>query len=157
MGGEEGLMELSKEEQGRGEKLFNRIDMDASGEISVDEIQQVLPNVGDKEIMMKILDENANGAVDLAEWFTYLLRKKEAKGARKFGFFLNYMDQVVGKFLESKAPKASKVPLPAATDAPAAAAASSVTEALTDDQQSEAAPVLQQSEAAPALHCQSAE
>merc|ERR1711865_542597 len=93
MGGEEGLMELSKEEQGRGEKLFNRIDMDASGEISVDEIQQVLPNVGDKEIMMKILDENANGAVDLAEWYTYLLRKKEAKGARKFGFFLNYMDQ----------------------------------------------------------------
>merc|ERR1712086_756952 len=102
MGGQEGLMELSKEEQGRGEKLFNRIDMDASGEISVDEIQQVLPNVGDKEIMMKILDENANGAVDLAEWYTYLLRKKEAKGARKFGFFLNYMDQVVGKFLDQK-------------------------------------------------------
>lgn len=31
--------------------------------------------------------------MDLAEWHTYLLHKKEAKGARKFSFFLNYTDQ----------------------------------------------------------------
>merc|ERR1711957_1124899 len=59
--------------------------------------------------MIKILDADGNSEVDPGEWEHYLYLKKQEKGKKKFGFFLNYLEQEVPKNLHKiTAAKAAK-------------------------------------------------
>lgn len=68
------------------------MDTDRSGMVSIDEI--CLVHDSDKTAMLGILDTNKDGDVSPAEWLSYLMAKKEAKGKKKFGYFLNFLEQV---------------------------------------------------------------
>merc|ERR1712159_576611 len=79
--------------------------------------------------MMKILDADGNSEVDPSEWENYLYHKKQDKGKKKFGFFLNYLEQEVPKNLgkleakraESKAAPAAAPAVNVSSPAPAGA------------------------------------
>jgi len=89
------------------------MDADQSGLVHIDEICMVHDT--DKEAMLGILDTNGDGEVSPTEWLNYLMvrqplaiappssrapdlasptqAKKEAKGKKKFGYFLNFLEQ----------------------------------------------------------------
>merc|ERR1711988_407782 len=91
-------IELTPKEKERGRALFDMMDVDKGGTIDVKEI--CIVHESDKEAMIKILDADGNSEVDPAEWENYLYLKKQEKGKRKFGFFLNYLEQEVPKNLD---------------------------------------------------------
>merc|ERR1711934_288950 len=105
--------QLTEKEKERGRAIFNMMDVDQGGTVDIEEI--CIVHESDKEAMMKILDADGNKEVDPAEWENYLFLKKQDKGKKKFGFFLNYLEQEVPKNLgkleahraESKAPAAA--------------------------------------------------
>jgi len=77
--------------------VFDMMDVDNGGTIDVQEI--CIVHESDKEAMIKILDADGNSQVDPDEWEHYLYLKKQEKGKKKFGFFLNYLEQEVPKNL----------------------------------------------------------
>merc|ERR1712139_431877 len=91
-------IELTTKEKERGRAVFDMMDVDKGGTIDVKEI--CIVHESDKEAMIKILDADGNSEVDPAEWENYLYLKKQEKGKRKFGFFLNYLEQEVPKNLD---------------------------------------------------------
>merc|ERR1711881_453172 len=101
--------------------------VDGGGTVDIEEI--CIVHDSDKEAMMKILDADGNKEVDPAEWQNYLYLKKQEKGKKKFGFFLNYLEQEVPKNLgkihaarEEKAPAASSSAANVSSPAPASGA-----------------------------------
>merc|ERR1712070_319962 len=88
---------LTDDEKERGTKIFNLMDADGSGEVNVDEI--CIVHDSDREQMLKILDADGNNEVSSDEWLNYLSVKKKEKGKKKFGYFLNYLEQEVPKNL----------------------------------------------------------
>ena len=51
-----------------------------------------------RNAMVRLLDLNCDsktGKVQQGQWLQYMLQKKSAKGNRKFGFFLNYLESEV--------------------------------------------------------------
>merc|ERR1712160_6148 len=100
-------IELTTKEKERGRVVFDMMDVDQGGTIDVQEI--CIVHESDKEAMIKILDADGNSEVDPGEWEHYLYLKKQEKGKKKFGFFLNYLEQEVPKNLhkiqEAKAAK----------------------------------------------------
>merc|ERR1712072_1544878 len=121
-------IELTEKEKERGRAIFKMMDVDGGGTVDVEEI--CIVHESDKEAMMKILDADGNSEVDPSEWENYLFLKKQEKGKKKFGFFLNYLEQEVPKNLgklqahrdEGKgAPAAAPAANVSASSAPAAA------------------------------------
>merc|ERR1712144_163204 len=98
------------------------MDVDHGGTVDVNEI--CIVHESDKDAMMRILDADGNSQVDPAEWENYLYLKKQEKGKRKFGFFLNYLEQEVPKNMDKlvEAKKGGGVSA-AVTEAPAEAPA----------------------------------
>merc|ERR1719164_56685 len=96
---------LGDDEKERGMKLFTLMDQDGGGTVDVDEI--CIVHDSDRDQMLKILDADGNGEVSSDEWLNYLEIKKKEKGKKKFGYFLNYLEQEVPKNLEklASAPK----------------------------------------------------
>merc|ERR1712153_208941 len=90
-------IELTTKEKERGRVVFDMMDVDQGGTIDVQEI--CIVHESDKEAMIKILDADGNSEVDPGEWEHYLYLKKQEKGKKKFGFFLNYLEQEVPKNL----------------------------------------------------------
>merc|ERR1711934_1173331 len=111
-------MSLTDEETARGVKIFNLMDADKGGTVDIDEI--CIVHDSDREQMLKILDADGNGEVSADEWTNYLAIKKKEKGKKKFGYFLNYLEQEVPKNLE-KLRESKKSAAPAAAAAPAPA------------------------------------
>merc|ERR1711918_16103 len=109
-------MSLTDEEKTRGTAIFNLMDMDKGGTVDIDEI--CIVHDSDREQMLKILDADGNNEVSSDEWLNYLQVKKKEKGKKKFGYFLNYLEQEVPKNMEklSSAPKPQK-PTAATTQA----------------------------------------
>merc|ERR1712072_203874 len=70
--------------------------------------------------MLKILDADGNNEVSSDEWINYLTIKKKEKGKKKFGYFLNYLEQEVPKNLEKLAEKRAQ-PKAAPASSPVAA------------------------------------
>merc|ERR1712028_200343 len=104
-------IELTTKEKERGRVVFDMMDVDQGGTIDVQEI--CIVHESDKEAMIKILDADGNSEVDPGEWEHYLYLKKQEKGKKKFGFFLNYLEQEVPKNLHKiKEAKALKVDKP---------------------------------------------
>merc|ERR1712166_252976 len=100
-------IELTTKEKERGRVVFDMMDVDQGGTIDVQEI--CIVHESDKEAMIKILDADGNSEVDPGEWEHYLYLKKQEKGKKKFGFFLNYLEQEVPKNLHKiKEAKAAK-------------------------------------------------
>ena len=62
-------------------------------------MEQIFSNYdASRNAMVRLLDLNCDsesGKVQKAQWLQYMLHKKVAKGARKFGFFLNYLESEV--------------------------------------------------------------
>merc|ERR1712167_541798 len=114
--------QLTDEEKERGTNVFKLMDADGGGTVDIDEI--CIVHDSDRDAMLKILDNNGDGEVSSEEWLGYLDIKKKEKGKKKFGHFLNYLEQEVPKNLdkikESRAAKASGAPA-AAAPAPSAA------------------------------------
>merc|ERR1712006_35967 len=98
------------------------MDEDNSGTVEVEEI--CIVHDSDQEAMIKILDADGNSKVEPSEWENHLYLKKQEKGKRKFGFFLNYLEQEVPKNL-------GKLKERSQSGAPAAAA-QSVTQAANE-------------------------
>merc|ERR1712005_65733 len=71
------------------------MDADNSDSVEIEEI--CIVHDSDRESMLKILDKDGNGTVDVEEWLNYLSIKKKEKGKKKFQFFLNYLEQEVPK------------------------------------------------------------
>merc|ERR1711881_101408 len=101
--------------------------VDQGGTVDIQEI--CIVHESDKEAMMKILDADGNSEVDPSEWENYLYLKKQEKGKKKFGFFLNYLEQEVPKNLgkihaarEGKVPAASSSAANVSSPAPASGA-----------------------------------
>merc|ERR1711998_60602 len=117
-------IELTPKEKERGRALFDLMDIDKGGTVDVDEI--CIVHESDKDAMMKILDSDGDKQVDPAEWEHYLFLKKQEKGKRKFGFFLNYLEQEVPKNLSKIAESRQGAPVspPAPAPEPEAAAPS---------------------------------
>merc|ERR1712022_34553 len=97
--------------------IFELMDADKGGTVDIDEI--CIVHDSDREAMLKILDADNNGEVSSDEWLHYLDVKKKEKGKKKFGYFLNYLEQEVPK----NAPKIKEAreAKTAAAAAPAAA------------------------------------
>merc|ERR1712167_446961 len=116
------MTDLNESERARGLAIFTLMDDDSSGTVDIDEI--CIVHDSDRDAMLKILDNNGDGEVSSEEWLGYLDIKKKEKGKKKFGYFLNYLEQEVPKNLdkikESRAAKASGAPA-AAAPAPSAA------------------------------------
>merc|ERR1711943_107779 len=91
-------MSLNDDERKRGTAVFNLMDMDKGGTVDIDEI--CIVHDSDREAMLKILDADNNGEVSSEEWLGYLDVKKKEKGKKKFGYFLNYLEQEVPKNLD---------------------------------------------------------
>merc|ERR1712086_256982 len=110
---------LDDKEKERGAAIFKLMDQDNSGEVDVDEI--CIVHDSDREQMLKILDADGDKSISNDEWLGYLSVKKKEKGKKKFGYFLNYLEQEVpkniGKIAETRASKAAA---PAAAAAPVA-------------------------------------
>merc|ERR1712046_188520 len=117
--------QLTDEEKERGTNVFKLMDADGGGTVDIDEI--CIVHDSDREAMLKILDADGNNEVSKEEWLGYLDVKKKEKGKKKFGYFLNYLEQEVPKNLDKikDARAAKKEPPPAA--APAAAASPAAT------------------------------
>merc|ERR1711998_240408 len=113
-------MSLNDDERKRGTAVFNLMDMDKGGTVDIDEI--CIVHDSDRDQMLKILDADGNGEVSSDEWLNYLEVKKKEKGKKKFGYFLNYLEQEVPKNLE----KLSSAPAKKAAPAAAAAAPAAV-------------------------------
>merc|ERR1711918_264058 len=94
------------------------MDDDNSGTVTLDEI--CIVHDSDRDQMMKILDADGDNNISAEEWLGYLSVKKKEKGKKKFGYFLNYLEQEVPKNLD-KLKEAKKSSAPAAAAAPAAA------------------------------------
>jgi len=71
------------------------MDADKGGTVSIDEI--CIVHDSDREQMIKILDADGDGEVSSDEWVNYLAVKKKEKGKKKFGYFLNYLEQEIPK------------------------------------------------------------
>merc|ERR1712005_65065 len=71
------------------------MDADNSDSVEIEEI--CIVHDSDRESMLKILDKDGNGTVDVEGWLNYLSIKKKEKGKKKFQFFLNYLEQEVPK------------------------------------------------------------
>merc|ERR1712216_459581 len=111
-------IELTTKEKERGRAVFDMMDVDKGGTIDVQEI--CIVHESDKEAMIKILDADGNSQVDPAEWEHYLYLKKQEKGKKKFGFFLNYLEQEVPKNLsklKDAHEKKGEAPAPASSAA----------------------------------------
>jgi len=93
-----GEMSLTDDETARGVAVFNLMDADHGGTVDIDEI--CIVHDSDREQMLKILDADGNNEVSAEEWTNYLAVKKKEKGKKKFGYFLNYLEQEVPKNLE---------------------------------------------------------
>lgn len=116
-------LQLSDAEKQRGAAIFTLMDADGGGTVDIDEI--CIVHDSDREAMLKILDADNNGEVSSEEWLGYLDVKKKEKGKKKFGYFLNYLEQEVPKNLDkikdSRDAKAASA-APAAGGSPKAAA-----------------------------------
>merc|ERR1711918_288473 len=88
-------MSLTDEEKTRGTAIFNLMDADGGGTVDIDEI--CIVHDSDREAMLKILDADGNNEVSKEEWLGDLDVKKKEKGKKKFGYFLNYLEQEVPK------------------------------------------------------------
>merc|ERR1711907_154910 len=116
--GSEAMSDLNDTEKSRGIAIFNMMDADGGGTVDIEEI--CIVHDSDREAMLKILDADNNGEVSSDEWLHYLDVKKKEKGKKKFGYFLNYLEQEVPK----NAPKIKEArEAKTAAAAPAAAAA----------------------------------
>merc|ERR1712196_563648 len=114
--------DLSDAEKQRGIAIFELMDADKGGTVDIDEI--CIVHDSDREAMLKILDADNNGEVSSDEWLHYLDVKKKEKGKKKFGYFLNYLEQEVPKNAPKiKEAREAKSAAPAAAAAPAPAAA----------------------------------
>merc|ERR1719453_2696665 len=126
-------MSLNEDEKKRGIAVFNLMDRDGGGTVDIDEI--CIVHDSDREQMVKILDADGDNEVSSTEWLNYLEVKKKEKGKKKFGYFLNYLEQEVpknvDKIKEARDNKAAAGGSQAA--APAAAAASSGNRVLKDE------------------------
>merc|ERR1712196_590200 len=111
--------DLSDAEKQRGIAIFELMDADKGGTVDIDEI--CIVHDSDREQMLKILDADGNGEVSADEWTNYLAIKKKEKGKKKFGYFLNYLEQEVPKNME----KLSSAPAKPAKAAPAPTESSS--------------------------------
>merc|ERR1712196_81739 len=115
--------DLSDAEKQRGIAIFELMDADKGGTVDIDEI--CIVHDSDREAMLKILDADNNGEVSSEEWLGSLDVKKKEKGKKKFGYFLNYLEQEVPKNLD-KLRESKKSAAPAAAAAAPAAAGSRV-------------------------------
>merc|ERR1712139_733611 len=101
------MTDLNESERARGLAIFTLMDDDSSGTVDIDEI--CIVHDSDRDAMLKILDNNGDGEVSSEEWLGYLDKKE--KGKKKFGYFLNYLEQEVPKNLDkikdARAAKAS--------------------------------------------------
>merc|ERR1712130_29536 len=117
--------DLNESERSRGLAIFTLMDADGGGTVDINEI--CIVHDSDRDAMLKILDNNGDGEVSSEEWLGYLDVKKKEKGKKKFGYFLNYLEQEVPKNLdkikEARETKASGQ-TPAPTASPAAASSS---------------------------------
>merc|ERR1712196_72424 len=114
--------DLSDAEKQRGIAIFNMMDADGGGTVDIQEI--CIVHDSDREAMLKILDADNNGEVSSDEWLHYLDVKKKEKGKKKFGYFLNYLEQEVPKNAPKiKEAREAKNQAAAAAAAPAPAAA----------------------------------
>merc|ERR1711971_675834 len=89
------MTDLNESERARGLAIFTLMDDDSSGTVDIDEI--CIVHDSDRDAMLKILDNNGDGEVSSEEWLGYLDVKKKEKGKKKFGYFLNYLEQEVPK------------------------------------------------------------
>merc|ERR1712139_520097 len=105
-------MSLTDEERRRGVGVFNLMDMDGGGTVDIDEI--CIVHDSDREQMLKILDADGNNEVSDDEWLNYLAVKKKEKGKKKFGYFMNYLEQEVPKNLDKLAESRANAPKKAA-------------------------------------------
>merc|ERR1712196_79277 len=67
--------------------------------------------------IFELMDADNSGEVSSEEWLGYLDVKKKEKGKKKFGYFLNYLEQEVPKNLDKITAK--RADSKAAADAPA--------------------------------------
>merc|ERR1711998_328212 len=109
------MSNLNDEERERGMKIFNLMDADGGGTVDIDEI--CIVHDSDREQMLKILDADGNNEVSNDEWLNYLAVKKKEKGKKKFGYFMNYLEQEVPKNLDKLTAK--RADSKAAAEAPA--------------------------------------
>merc|ERR1711990_723449 len=126
------MTDLNESERARGLAIFTLMDDDSSGTVDIDEI--CIVHDSDRDAMLKILDNNGDGEVSSEEWLGYLDVKKKEKGKKKFGYFLNYLEQEVPKNLD-KIKEARETKASGETQAPTAspAAASSSNRVLKDE------------------------
>merc|ERR1712146_426617 len=113
--GSEAMSDLNDTEKSRGIAIFDMMDADGGGTVDIQEI--CIVHDSDREAMLKILDADNNGEVSSDEWLDYLDVKKKEKGKKKFGYFLNYLEQEVPKNLDKITAK--RADSKAAADAPA--------------------------------------
>merc|ERR1712216_820052 len=109
------MTDLNESERARGLAIFTLMDDDSSGTVDIDEI--CIVHDSDRDAMLKILDNNGDGEVSSEEWLGYLDVKKKEKGKKKFGYFLNYLEQEVPKNLDKITAK--RADSKAAAEAPA--------------------------------------
>merc|ERR1712054_521130 len=108
-------IDLNDSERQRGLAIFTMMDADEGGTVDIDEI--CIVHDSDRDAMLKILDNNGDGEVSSEEWLGYLDIKKKEKGKKKFGYFLNYLEQEVPKNLDKITAK--RADSKAAAEAPA--------------------------------------
>merc|ERR1712046_510752 len=100
--------QLTDEEKERGTNVFKLMDADGGGTVDIDEI--FIVHDSDREQMLKILDADGNNEVSNDEWLNYLAVKKKEKGKKKFGYFMNYLEQEVPKNLDKLAESRANAP-----------------------------------------------